>query len=224
MLNQYFPRDWIDAMGERELNLVLTNISSELVELRKTHNILPEAGSSLLFQAFRETSLQLVHSVIVGMDIYHDGSFNGLAFGNGSPIEFKTKKISPSLRNILIEVNRTESVETNPNLYQWAKQGVLLINTAHSVVAGIPGRHLVLWKPFTDLVFKALNTRQDLIWMLWGNDAQAYSGQITNPSHTILKAGHPSPLNTARPFVGCNCFHGCNEILKSKNIQTITWS
>jgi uracil-DNA glycosylase len=225
MLDQYFPRDWIDAMGAEQLTQVLTEISAELVELRKVNSILPEVGSPLLFQAFRETPLDLVRVSIVGLDIYHSaGQFNGLAFGNGLLDGPVPKKISPSLLNILKEVERTELVRPNPSLYSWARQGVLMINTAHSVIEGIPSQHLWLWKPFTDLVFKALSTKQDIVWMLWGKDAQAYSEQITNSSHQILKAGHPSPLNTAKPFAGCGCFQDCNVVLKNKGYKSIIWN
>lgn len=222
MLEKYFPEDWIKALGREQLAEVLTSISSQLIVFRASQNILPPAGDPLLFQAFRESPFELTRCVIVGLDPYHDGSYNGLAFGNGARDEFKKNKISPSLRNILAEVTRLEVCKPNPNLYSWAQQGVLLINTAHSVVEGIPGKHIELWKPFTDLVIKALNTKEDLVWMLWGNNAQAYASQI-NPSHKILKAGHPSPLNTAHPFVGCNCFIDCNEYLISKNYAPIIW-
>lgn len=225
MLEKYFPNDWIETMGRTKLEETLTDISSKLVELRKIHPVLPTAGNPLLFQAFRETPLQLVKVVVVGLDIYHgQDEFNGLSFGNGAPNEYKTKGLSPSLRNILNEVERTEGSKPNPNLYSWARQGVLMINAAHSVVEGVPRLHLALWKPFTSLVFSALNTKNNLVWMLWGKDAQEFEAQITNTTHSILKAGHPSPLNSKRDFIGCNCFQDCNEILKSTNIQTITWT
>lgn len=224
MLEKYFPEDWIKALGPDQLTGILTTISSQLIVLRQEQDILPEAGDPLLFQAFRETPFDVTRCVVIGLDPYHDGSYNGLCFGNGTRDEFKKKKLSPSLRNVLAEVARTEFYEANPNLYNWAKQGVLLINTAHSVVRGIPRQHLFLWKPFTDRVIEALNTKQDLVWMLWGNDAQAFIPQITNPTHHILRAGHPSPLNTAHPFLGCNCFHDCNELLKAKNYETIVWN
>lgn len=223
MLEKYFPEDWIAAMGAEELTEVLTTISNELVVLRETQEILPEAGSPLLFQAFRETPYSAVRVIVVGQDPFHDRSFNGLAFGNGSPDEFQTKKISPSLRNILKEVERSEGLAPNPNLYSWARQGVLLINTAHSVVAGYAGSHLELWKPFTDLVIKAINKKPYVVWMLWGSKAQAYEVE-TNSFHNVLIAGHPSPLNNTHPFSGCNCFQECNKLLKKRGQELIIWN
>lgn len=223
-LQTLFPDDWIEVLGEDALGKQLTSISNELVELRQTQTVLPEVGNELLFQAFRETPFKKVRVVVLGQDPYHDGSFNGLAFGNGYLGEFKDSKLSPSLKRILTEVERTESTNPNPNLYSWAYQGVLLINTAHTVVEGIPGSHLDLWFPFTKMVVSALNTKKDLIWLLWGSKAHAYSELITNPSHKLLKAGHPSPLNNTHPFAGCNCFQDCNLFLKSKGYEQILWN
>ena len=152
---------------------------------------------------------------------YHDGSFNGLAFGNGAPSEDLTKGISPSLRNILNEVERTEGSRPNPNLYAWASQGVLLINTAHTVVRGQAGSHIAMWSPFTRSVIEALNKKDNIVWLLWGSHAKFYGDLVTNESHVKIESGHPSPLNTAHPFVGCGCFEECNNVLKSKSYEPI---
>ena len=221
---KYFPQSWVDAIGLDNLNSTIMSISAELVELRKESIVLPYAGDPLLFQAFRETSFTDTKVVILGQDPYHDGSFNGLAFGNGAKEEAPRKKISPSLRNILKEVERTEGIPANPNLYSWAAQGVLLINTAHTVVEGIPGGHLELWRPFTEFVFSALSAKPDLVWMLWGSKAQAFLPYITNGSQLVLQAGHPSPLNNTHPYAGCNHFKECNVHLKLKKYEPIIWN
>ena len=162
---KYFPEDWVSMMGLENLNAMLGSIGSQLVALRETETVLPEVGDPLLFQAFRETPFSKVKVVILGQDPYMDGSFNGLAFGNGAKDELKKKGLSPSLIRVLAEVERTEGVKPNPNLYSWAYQGVLLINTAHSVREGVPGKHLELWRPFTEMVINSLNYKKDLIWI-----------------------------------------------------------
>lgn len=52
--------------------------------------------------------------------------------------------------------------------------------------------------------------------MLWGNFAQSTDNYF-NDTNTILKAGHPSPLNTKNPFIGCDHFKLCSKI------QDIKW-
>jgi uracil-DNA glycosylase len=219
---KYFPEDWVNAIGLDNLNNQLSTVSSALIQLRQESTVLPVAGDLLLFQAFRETPYDKVKVVILGQDPYHDGSYNGLAFGNGSREEFKTRGLSPSLRHILEEVERTEGVKPNPNLYIWAQQGVLLINTAHTVVEGLAGSHLELWREFTNMVLTALSKKDDLVWMLWGGKAKSYK-EFINPKHHILEAGHPSPLNSKIPFANCGHFMKCNEYLVSKKSEPIVW-
>lgn len=154
---------------------------------------------------------------------YHDGSFNGLAFGNGKPDEETQSKLSPSLRAILREVKSLYEEDAHPSLYDWAKQGVLLINTAHSVVRGMAGSHIELWSDFTHSVINALNKRDNIVWLLWGSHAQSYSHLITNPSHSIIKSGHPSPLNRSNPFAGCGCFSECDSELMKRGLTPISW-
>lgn len=219
---KYFPQDWVDAVGLDVLNSELGEVSRALVDLRGSFTILPPAGDPLLFQAFRSTPYEKVRVVILGQDPYHDGSFNGLAFGNGKEDEFLKKGISPSLKHILQEVERTEGVKANPNLYLWAKQGVLLINTAHTVVEGVAGMHVPLWEGFTSAILQALQKKEYVVWMLWGLKARAYK-DIINPAHTVLEAGHPSPLNSRISFAGCGHFQQCNLHLKEKGYETIVW-
>jgi uracil-DNA glycosylase len=147
--------------------------------------------------------------------------FNGVAFGNGFP-DKQPHKIQPSLRNIKKELERSYGSEINIDwsLYSWAKQGVLLLNTAHTVIQGNAGSHLDIWKPFTEEVFHALNTKDNIIWMLWGKSAQGYSSLISDKHHVIF-SGHPSPLNRANPFVGSGCFKYCDDILKEDKISWI---
>lgn len=183
-----------------------------------------------IFKAFNETpSPQEVKVVILGQDPYHDGNATGLAFDNKY-----NKKQSPSLRNILHEIilnnddNYGEILEARCDVYtshlkHLPEQGVLLLNTALTVEAGKAGSHTKLWEPFTNEIITDLNKVDDIIWMLWGKHAQSYKHLITNPTHTILEAGHPSPLNRTNPFIGCNHFSIANDILKSKNKTEIKW-
>lgn len=141
-----------------------------------------------------------------------------------------SKTISPSLRNILKEIDDeypenkeliTHGKLDPQDLSRLSKQGVLLLNSALTVEKGKAGSHLELWKPFTEEVFKALSRRQDLVWLLLGNDAKAFKHLISNPTHSIVEAGHPSPLNTKIPFNGSGCFKKVNAELSARNLKEI---
>lgn len=178
----------------------------------------------LVMRAFAETQLKDIKVVILGQDPYHDGRATGLAFDN----EFD-KKISPSLRNILAEIETDYGYDDHNEFKQTSRlshlpeQGVLLLNTALTVSPGKPNSHSKNWVNFTEQLIKDLNGKDDIIWMLWGNHAKKYAELITNKTHHILTAGHPSPLNTTAPFSGCKHFSKANNILEQLNKKQIIW-
>lgn len=167
---------------------------------------------SSILKAIRLCSYDDMKVVILGLDPYHTPNVaTGLCFDSNPP--------QPSLKNILKEIG--------PNAIwgeELAKQGVLLLNTALTVSKGKPGSHTELWRPFTEQFIIYLNNKDDLAWMLWGNNARSYKKLITNKTHYILEAGHPSPLNTTSKFIGCGHFIKCNEFLKSKGLEAIKWT
>ena len=69
----------------------------------------------------------------------------------------------PSLRNIYKEIEEDLGIKngTNGDLSDWAKQGVLLINSSLTVEQGIPGSHLNFgWEEFTDHIIKSFNKKK----------------------------------------------------------------
>jgi uracil-DNA glycosylase len=211
--------DWVDAIPTEQLDSVLLQIGNRLMVERQKYNVLPEAGSELMFKAFRLTPYSKVRVVIIGQDIYQTGAFNGVAFGNGLPHK-PTTKIQPSLRNIIKEVERSYSGKTvDPSLYHWSDQGVLLMNTGHTVRYGDAGSHIDIWADFTKLILNAICKKDNIVWLLWGKYAQEYEEFIQNKTHYVIVTGHPSPLNTTNPFVGCNCFLECDKILGKNKIN-----
>lgn len=229
---ELFGESWAGIL-EEYLELGKLNVIAKKVNIdRNQFQIIPEQGSPLFFKAFRETLYNEVKVVILGQDPYHSppNAFDGLAFSNS----FLDSQ-QPSLKNILAEVERDiyDGFElerlSRQSLYSWAEQGVLLINVAHSVRAKKPGSHLPLWEPFTLEVIKALNKKDDLIWLLWGNYAISYKEYISNKSHYIICTSHPSsysymkPVKQYPPFWKSNCFSQVNEQLEARNLSRIKW-
>lgn len=157
--------------------------------------------------------------IIIGQDPYHTpGVADGLAFST------QCGKIPPSLRNILIELEASTGIgRTNPDLSDWARQGVLLMNTALSVEEGKPGSHAKLWRDFTKSKLEELSQKRNLVVMLWGNHAKKYRKIFTREDTLILEAAHPSPLSAHKGFFGCNHFELCNRYLVSKGRLPIDW-
>lgn len=222
-----FGVSWFKELEEYLNSSDFLFIGKTVAERRLTSQVVPTKGSPLLFKAFRTTPFDKVRVIILGMDVYHTMDngipvYDGLAFSNS--LSFKPQ---PSLRNILKEVEDDIYDGCNPDrlsnysLYSWAEQGVLLINVAHTVEVGKPGSHIKLWEPFTDKIIELLNTKKDLIWILWGNFAREYKIEI-NKQHYIIEGVHPSPLAGGK-FFGGKYFSKCNDQLKGLGKEPIVW-
>ena len=178
----------------------------------------------LLFHAFNFTPLNKVNVVILGQDPYHGaGQAMGLAFSVPDGVT-----IPPSLRNIYKEIESDLGVEqpASGNLTNWAKQGVLLLNTTLTVEEGKAGSHQGRgWEQFTDMVITTISEeREHVVFMLWGAHAAKKADLIDEGKHLILTAPHPSALSAHRGFFGCRHFSQCNEYLKNHAIEPIAWS
>lgn len=212
------------------LNEHFSNIISELKKSRNSSNlpIIPDAKN--LFTAFNLTDLYEVKVVLIGQDPYHTIINNkkvahGLAFSYiGDDI------VPPSLKNIFKEIktsiyNDGEVHDDfyNTDLTRWAKQGVLLLNTSLTVLEGSPNCHSKLWEDFTKEVFKILSTQTGIVYIFLGNESLKYCNYIEEHNNHILKAGHPSPLNTKIKFYGSGIFKKANDILIEKYGKGILW-
>jgi uracil-DNA glycosylase len=161
--------------------------------------------------------------VIIGQDPYHGpGQANGLCFSVGDGVPFP-----PSLRNIFKEINAETGTPapTSGNLDRWAEQGVLLLNATLTVRDGQANSHSDKgWQTFTDAVVDALaETKQGVVYMLWGAFAQKKGAKPDPARNLILKAAHPSPLSAHNGFWGCGHFAKANEYLTSIEKTPIIW-
>lgn len=177
---------------------------------------------SQIFKAFELTPVDDVKVVILGQDPYHGpGQAMGLSFSVPDGIA-----APPSLRNIFKEVESDLGVQMSgrPNLENWARQGVLLLNAILTVRAGEPASHSAIgWQQFTDSVIKYLSdNRQGIVFMLWGAFARSKAELIDHNRHLVLEAAHPSPLARGA-FFGCRHFSRANEYLSSQGKEPIDW-
>jgi len=180
-----------------------------------------------IFRAFYLTPLPNVKVVLVGQDPYHDTVYNGEPKATG--LSFSTHPlapVSPSLKNIYKEIKRTYPDFVIPNhgdLTNWAKQGVLLLNSCLTVRPHEAASHGKIWLGFIETVIKAIcNVNPDCIFLLWGKAAQKLREMIKGNA-VVLACGHPSALNRNSDFVGCNHFTIVNETLVKQGREPIDW-
>lgn len=175
-----------------------------------------------IFNALRYTDYDDVKVVILGQDPYHgEREAHGLSFSVREGVA-----MPPSLRNIFNELNNDIGVKRNlTDLTDWAKQGVLLLNSIMTVVKDSPLSHKNKgWEIFTDNIIKYLGEREEpMVFILWGSYARSKKELIKNKKHLILESVHPSPLSANRGFFGSKPFSKTNKFLKENNIQEIKW-
>jgi uracil-DNA glycosylase len=204
----------LDSMPETE----------KAIEDKITHDI--EIGLDVyppkdnLFEAFKYFDPVDMKACIIGQDAYPcEGDAHGLCFSVP-----RSNKYPPSLRNIFAEVRHEFGLERETgNLTDWAEQGVLLLNRALSVRQGNSNSHKKEWYPFTAAVVDWINVNcENVVFLLWGNDARSCAKGIDAEKHHILEHTHPSPLSR-NPFVGNGHFKLANAYLIEHNKTEIKW-
>ena len=213
--------DWkeiLNAEFEKEYYL---NLRQFLINEYNTQTIYPPMDE--IFSALNYTSYKDTKVLILGQDPYHGaGQAHGLSFSVKHGV-----RIPPSLRNMYKELNTDLGcyIPNHGYLEDWAKQGVLMLNTALTVRAASANSHKGKgWEILTDEIIKKLNDRDEpVIFILWGNNAISKEKFITNPQHFIIKSVHPSPLSASRGFLGSKPFSKTNKILKQLDKEPINW-
>ena len=177
-----------------------------------------DAGATIFpprpLRALELTPPEDVRVVILGQDPYHGrGQAEGLAFSVAPGVA-----LPPSLRNIFKELQRDLGTpapawpQPGGSLVQWARNGVLLLNTTLTVEEGRPASHAGQgWELLTDAVIRHVaQGPRPVVFMLWGAHAQGKRAVIPQDrGHLVLCANHPSPLSALRPpvpFIGCGHF------------------
>ena len=217
------------AKGWRELSVFEAGAQAEracaAVDAEREAGQVVAPAPERIFAALALTPLDSVRVVILGQDPYPTpGHANGLAFSYIGP---------PPLPRSLVNIYRERGDDlglmppTDGDLTSWAKQGVLLLNTALTVREGASkaGSHLLLgWGAVTDSVIAAVSReRPHAVFILWGNPAQAKRPLIDESRHLVLTSAHPSPLSARRGFFGSKPFSKANAWLEAKGEQAIRW-
>ena len=212
---------WDTLLAEEFQKDYYQQLRKNLTQEYKTRTIYPAMDN--IFNALKYTAYEDVKVLLLGQDPYHgQGQAHGLCFSVQKGVDKP-----PSLKNMFKELESDLGIAAPSHgcLTDWAKQGILLLNTVLTVREGEPNSHKRLgWTIFTDKVIELLNERQDpVIFVLWGRNALEKLPLITNSHHYVLSAAHPSPLSASRGFLGCKHYSKINEILKSMGKTPIDW-
>lgn len=212
---------WKKQLAEEFEKEYFIQLANFVREEYRTRTIYPPGP--LIFNAFKHCPFDKVKVVILGQDPYHEPrQANGLCFSVEPGIPFP-----PSLLNIFKEIQDDigRPMPTTGDLTRWADQGVLLLNATLTVRAHQAGSHQHKgWETFTDAVIhKLAESRDHIVYILWGSYAQKKGAFINPTRNLILKSAHPSPLSAYRGFFGNKHFSKANDYLIASGQTPIEW-
>lgn len=213
--------DWKEPLAPLFEDERYKKIRTFLIDEYKHYIVYPDMYD--IFNCFRYTPFSNVKVVLLGQDPYHnEGQANGLCFSvkDGIPKP-------PSLENMMKELHEDLGcpIVKSGDLTKWAKEGVLLMNTALTVRAHQANSHANCgWSWFTDAVISILSEQKNhLVFLLWGGNARRKKALINQSKHLILECAHPSPLSAYNGFFGCRHFSKTNDYLIKQGITPIDW-
>ncbi|MEY4987868.1 MAG: hypothetical protein RL567_1647 [Bacteroidota bacterium] len=221
-IQDLLQNDWKSVLKSTFESEKFTVLSEKVLQAYRNEVVFPPL--SQLFEAFNQCSFENTRVILLGQDPYHGmGQAHGLSFSVPNSIP-----LPPSLKNIYKELfNDLGLMRASGDLSDWAKQGVLLLNTSLTVRAGEAGSHASFpWPVFTKAVLNALNAQdKPLVFLLWGNHAQQFASMINETKHAVIKSAHPSPLAANRGgWFGTKPFSKTNDFLISRGMLPIRWA
>ena len=223
--------------------LAINSIGTYTLEkLNNDYNVKIQQGETIfplidnIFYFTELTPFDNIRVVILGQDPYHGyGQATGLAFS--VPIGCK---IPPSLANIFknqLKFKQIKKIPTSGNLDSWAKQGVLLLNTALTVKEACADSHKDLWLTFINKLLTYLTKNKiGLIFALFGGNAIDKRDYIFNAdNHFFTISSHPSPLGASQKIIrknqefgsfnDTNHFEIINDFIKNNSLgEIIDWN
>ncbi len=216
-----FKNDWQSLLGEEIKKPYYLKLRQFLIREYKNEIVYPNKYD--IFNALHLTAYSKTKAVIVGQDPYHGpGQAHGLSFSVKAGV-----KIPPSLRNIYKELREDLGLDiaNNGYLVEWAREGVLMLNTVLTVRKGEANSHRNMgWEIFTNKIIELLSDREKpVVFILWGRNAQDKEKLINRERHFIIKAPHPSPLSAHRGFFGSRPFSKTNQYLERLGEEKINW-
>ena len=220
-ISPLIENSWKKILEDEFQKEYMKDLKKFLISEKEKYMIFPKG--SQIFNAFNYTPFNKIKVVILGQDPYHgEGQAHGLSFSVPNGIQSP-----PSLVNIFNEIKNDLNIDNHgkSNLEDWAKQGVLLINSTLTVRAHNPGSHQNKgWEKFTDRIISLISENKNgIIFLLWGKYAKEKSKLIDTVKHHILSSSHPSPLSSYRGFLGCKHFSKCNNLLIKQKRKEINW-
>ena len=217
-IDEYFG-DWMKVLDRNETMKIMGL-------LRSTNQSTLCPSIKDVFKAFKLCPYNNCRVIFVGQDPYPQrGVAQGVLFGNSS--DTPENKLSPSLQIIKESVINFEIphnlITFDPTLESWAKQGILMINSALTTEVGKIGVHMMKWRPFMIAFLKQMSMiNTGIIYVLFGSQAQILEPYI-NKNNYVLKIEHPAYFARTNKKMPYHIWKDINKILYDLYGERIEW-
>lgn len=150
-----------------------------------------------VWRCFKETSLDDVKVVMVGMAPYHtlkndapvaDGLLMGCSI---------TEQLQPTLEQFYLGLEKeyydglSFDIIKNPDVSFLAQQGVLMLNASLTTEINKAGSHMEIWEPFIKYLFEEVINTLGVPILFLGKDAAKYKKYTGIFSH-VFELSHPA--------------------------------
>ena len=179
-----------------------------------------------VFKAFKLCPYDKCRVIFIGQDPYYQKDIaQGILFGNSS--NTPEDKLSPSLQVIKESVINFEIphnlITFDPTLESWAKQGILMINSALTTEIGKTDVHMMIWRPFMINFLRKMSTiNTGIIYVLFGSQAQVLEPYI-NANNYVLKIEHPAYFARVKKKMPNDIWRVINKLLYDLYGEKIEW-
>lgn len=219
---QYHPgwEDW-----KRDNHDKLEHVGNIIDEKYKKEVIFPPKRDILRALSFVSPHAK---ALVLGMDPYPALGFKGIPQAHGMSFSSLDSVIPKSLQNIFKEIGDEYPEFKKPksaNLVNWARQGILLLNSALTVKEGTPGSHCnSFWiGVLHSLLNYIIEKNPGCIFILWGRKAEEVFDHCVSKENVItLRGAHP--VAHGGQFFGNGHFLKVNEILVGQGKEPIDWN
>ena len=183
-----------------------------------------------VFRAFELCPLKDLKIVMLSQDPYPDKYMGkpratGILFGNREEVD--ADNLSPSLNVVKEAVINFEvphyCITFDQTLESWAKQGILMINSALTVEMNRIGSHVMLWRPFISKLLKKMSEYDaGMIYVLFGGTARTFKPYI-GKYNDVIEIEHPAYFARINQDMPSDIFYEINRLLKDRCNYQINW-
>ena len=182
-----------------------------------------------VWRCFKETSLDDLKVVVMGMCPYHTFKSDlpvadGLLMGCSV-----TEQIQPSLSQFYGAMERefydglNLSIIQNPDVSFIAHQGVLMLNAALTTEMNKAGSHIEIWEPFIKYLFEEIINHLGVPIIFLGKDAARYKKYTGIFTH-VFEVTHPASASyKGTEWDTEGVFVKVNRLLEENNGFSVQW-